>query len=274
MKKKYTKIIMAITLLTPEKAKMLLDGMYEFQRKISNCHIMRYTDAIERGLWLFDGMPIRVDWFGRMFDGQHRCEAVIRTGKAIRVLIIYGLDPETYKVCDRGKTRNFADALRRNGEKYCKYLAFALISVQIYKEKGNFNRGGVFRYTLQTDDILKLLKQRPELRTSIQKVRSVKPVLSVGIAATMHYLFSEIDSAKADEFFRKLATGEDCKKKDPILALRDRLLFDKGQAIKMEREYKLAIIIKAWNAFRQGKPLTKLSWGGPKNKKEPIPKII
>ena len=101
-KKKYPEVVIETTLLTPEKAQSLLDGQFEgvMQRKVAIRYVQRYADALKRGLWLFDAMPIRIDWFGRMFDGQHRCKAIVMASKSVKVLIVYGLDPEVYKVCE------------------------------------------------------------------------------------------------------------------------------------------------------------------------------
>ena len=90
----------------------------------------------------------------------------------------------------------------------------------------------------------------------------------------MHYVFSKKNILKADDFFNKLATGEEFKQKDPIRLLRDRLLFNKKEPIRMEREYKIAITIKAWNAFRRGDSMTKLTWRSQKKPKEEVPIII
>ncbi len=274
--KKYSKVVTEITMLTPGKAKTLLDSQFQDseQRKISQTHILRYTDAVRRGLWMFDAMPIRVDWFGRMFDGQHRCTAVIKAKQSVKILIVYGLNPEVYQVCDRGKPRSFGDALRRNGEKHYKELASALTLLHIYR-RGTVQYGGGSSLALicQTQDILELLDENPGLRESAQKIVGARVILSASIAMFLHYVFSEKNAEQADVFFEKLGSGEGFKKKDPIRVLRDRLAFNKVEAVKMERKYKIAIIIKAWNVFRQNGELTRLTWRGPKKPKEVYPVI-
>ncbi len=274
--KKYAKVVTEITELTPEKAKTLLDSQFKgvAQRKVSSRHVFRYTDAIKRGLWMFDAMPIRIDWFGRMFDGQHRCLAVVKAQQSMKVLIVYGLSPDVYQVCDRGKARSYGDALRRNGELYYNELASAIILLSIYRSGiTSYSGGAAVSKPCQTQDILKMLEDSPGLRTSAKKIQSARVILAPSIATFLHYIFSEKHSQKADMFFEKLGSGEGFKKKDPIRVLRDRLTFNKMEAVKMERKYKIAIAIKAWNVFCEDGELTNLVWRSAKKPKEIFPVV-
>ena len=135
-RKKYSKIIHSIIKLTPEIAQKLLDTQIEDQRKLSKSYVLKYAEAFKKGLWKFAADPIRVDWYGNLIDGQHRCQMVVLTKKSIKVLIVYGLDPEVYKVIDSGKKRNLSDALTINGEKSCKVLSAVLALLYHYLDEG------------------------------------------------------------------------------------------------------------------------------------------
>ena len=272
MNKKYNKVFTVITMLTPKKAQSLLDTQVSQQRKLSNSYVSRYVDAVERDLWRFDATPIKVDWFGNLLDGQHRCHTVVKTGKSQKVLMVYGLDPEVFKVLDSGKRRNLGDAFRIQGEAYYNTLASAIGLLALHKGNGLGAGHTGFRMP-QTEDAIDLLEKHPGMRVSLKKIYLARSVLQESVSCFLHYLFSKKDAAKADEFFEKLASGEGFKKKDPIRLLRDRLLFNKTETIKMERMYKIAITIKAWNVFRKNGILTKLSWRGPRRPDEPMPKI-
>ncbi len=272
--KKYSKVVTEITMLTVEKAQSLVDTQTDQQRKLSEPHVARYSDASKRGLWKFDGTPIRVDWFGRMLDGNHRCHMVIRTKKPEKVLIIYGLDPDVFQVLDSGKRRTLADAFRSRSEDYYTVLASAITLLYSYENghipSGHGPSGG---RVLQTEDAIKLLEKHPNMRMSIKKIMPVRSVLQESAAGFLHYLFCKKSTSQADEFFEKLASGEGFKKKDPIRVLRDRLLFNKTEANKMTRGCKIALTIKAWNVFRVRGTLTKLTWRTSKKPNEPMPKI-
>ncbi len=289
-RKKYSKIIHSIIKLTPQIAQKLLDTQIDIQRKLSKNYVKKYAEAFEKGLWKFAADPIRVDWFGNLIDGQHRCEMVILTKKSIKVLIVYGLDPEVYKVIDSGKRRNLSDALAINGEKSCKVLASTLALLYHYLEDGKERispgrgTGETVSLKLQTEEALQLLEKNTGIRDSIKKVYPVGKVMHVSAAVFCHYLFSKKDADAADDFFNKLATGIGLTKRSPILALREAFLFDKLEAKTMPRGHKIALTNKAWNMCRKGKTCTKISWRPthrkksgedyPKRNLEPIPKII
>ena len=66
---------------------------------------------------------------------------------------------------------------------------------------------------------------------------------------------------ESDEFFNGLSTGEDLKAGNPILALHRRLC--SLAAHKATRPYQrdlLALYVKAWNAYVEGRPISKLSY--------------
>lgn len=272
--KKYSKELTEITILTPEKAQSLLDTQTDQQRKRSHQHVARYADAMKRGLWRFDATPIKVDWYGNLIDGQHRLSAIIISGISIRTLMVYGLDPEVFQVLDTGKRRNLGDAFRISGESYYNTLASAIGLLALY-EKGFLRSGkgsGSFRMP-QIEDGIKLLDNHSDIRESVKIVYPARLVLQESVSCFLHYLFNKKDHNKADEFFEKLASGEGFKRKDPIRLLRDRLLFNKTEAVKMERLYKIAIAIKAWNVFRQDGEMTRLTWRGTKKPDESMPEI-
>ena len=73
-----------------------------------------------------------------------------------------------------------------------------------------------------------------------------------------------------------LLTGVGLDARSPIMMLRNRILSYKGEAHKLPAFERLALTIKAWNAFYSGKILSILKWnsrGSGKNA-EAFPRII
>ena len=89
------------------------------------------------GKWLFDGQPIRFDSDGFLLDGQHRLNAIVKSGTSQKFLIIKGLQNETFKVMDTGKNRNGSDALSILGIKYSADIASACRIILNYND-GNY----------------------------------------------------------------------------------------------------------------------------------------
>jgi len=277
MNKKFSQFTFTVEALTPKHAKELLEGKYEGQRVLNQERIRKYALAMKGGNWLFDGMPIRVDWYGRLIDGQHRLNALVKWGGIIKKQVIeYGLDPDVYKVMDSGKTRCLGDALRRNQEKNYTSLASALMILSLY-EKGTTLIGSTTY--LETADALSILEANPGLRDSAAKSLIARHIFPTGPGTFLHYILSRIDPDEADVFFGKMATGEMLEQKNPILTLRNMLTVAKEgfRSATINREVRLAWAINAWNCFRKGQKATKakLSWRETKAScNEPFPKPI
>ena len=272
MQKKYTKFEMEVTDLSPEKAIQLLEGQVDKQRNLAKHHVKRYTDALSRGMWLFDGTPIKIDWYGRMIDGQHRCNAVIQSGKTIKkIVMMYGLDPDVFKVLDSGKTRSLGDVLKINNEAHYNCTASSVSLAMKYFGDHAMQNSNI---RLQTEDVLKFIDEHPDIRESVKKGMKAKHILPTGICGFLHYIFSLKHLDEADIFFDKLASGEGFIEKDPVRVLRDRLLFSKSEKARMTRLYQMAISIKAWNLCRNGKKCRSLSWRNTSNPFEEFPVAI
>ena len=77
----------------------------------------------------------------------------------------------------------------------------------------------------------------------------------------LHYICAKHNRALADDFFRKLATGENISRADAVFNLRKRLL-EQSVSEKLTRVAIAAMTIKAWNAMRSGKKGETLRWTG------------
>ena len=98
--------------LTPELAKKWLESMPEYQRHASRYTVNTYATDMANGRWMENtGDTIKFNKRGQMIDGQHRCLAVIHSGRAIKVTIATDLDESVFYVLDKGKKRTAADTL-------------------------------------------------------------------------------------------------------------------------------------------------------------------
>ena len=91
-------------------------------------------------------------------------------------------------------------------------------------------------------------------------------------------VLTEIDAEDAEYFFDRLASGEGLYRCDPIFELRNALQEEMQQAGGKTRTgrnntWKLAIIIKAWNKYRNGETVKLLSYrpGGANRERFPEP---
>ena len=85
--------------ISPELAEEWL-GKNHGNRNQRDHKIIAYTRDIKDGNWLQTGETIKFDTDGRLIDGQHRLEAIHRSGETLRMLVVMGLSPHVQSVLD------------------------------------------------------------------------------------------------------------------------------------------------------------------------------
>jgi len=93
------------TELTPELAARLLADAHSNQRRTARAVVALYARIMKEGRWRLVPDPILVDPDGHMFNGGHRCAAVIAAHTTIPVMICWDADPSTFDVIDVGRKR-------------------------------------------------------------------------------------------------------------------------------------------------------------------------
>ncbi len=94
----------------------------------------------------------------------------------------------------------------------------------------------------------------------------IGPCPGIQISAFI-FLTSEIDKEDSQKFIKSLCIGSDLNVDSPIFSLRQRLMDDKMSIHALPQMEKLALIIKAWNFFRQGKTVRRrITWNKEKEK--------
>jgi hypothetical protein len=262
--------------VTPEQAQQWL-AHNTHNRNLRESQVAALANDITNGNWNWNGDSIKFADDGTLLDGQHRLHAIIRAGQPIEMLIIHGLDKDTQVTMDTGAKRTGGDALKLQGEKYYTTLAAGLRACILW-DSGVRNLGGGNRVTTNST-LLDYLENHPEMRDYVEAYtqlrRGIEIPASVGVTAIK--ILSEIDPDDADYFFSRLGSDEGHYKGEPIYELR-RALLDNAAATSKTRggrttTWKLAIIIKAWNKYRNGETIKQLSYrpGGANREKFPEP---
>lgn len=227
------------------------------------------VSEIKAGRWKLNAETVKMNCNGAILDGQHRLSAIVKSGVTVPLLLVTGLDVDVLSTIDRGAIRTTADWLSMHGEMNANVLAAAATIVdRIRRAKGwrgskEFSPGAVAG----------ILEANPGLRDSVAlttRAEFRQPVISRAASAALHYLFSEIDSEAATQFFVDLARGANLPPGDPVLVLRERSLSAKLRGESLSREELTALAIKSWNARRIGKTIKVLRF----NRGEEFPAIL
>lgn len=96
-------------LINPDMARDILDNNNTSNRKMAQNKINIYSSDLMDGKWAVTHQGIAFYIDGVLADGQHRLEAVVRTGVSALMLVVCGLSYESAIFIDEGKKRSVAD---------------------------------------------------------------------------------------------------------------------------------------------------------------------
>lgn len=244
-------------------------------RPLKRSQIDKFAADMRANNWRVNGEAIKFSDTGRLLDGQNRLHAAIQAHATFRSAVVRGLDDELDQMTmDTGARRIYADVLRMRGETNSVVLASATRSLYGWL-KGSRSFGGpaVNASNAQLDATL---LEHPELRDQITAITRISQTAHIPttVLGAVWWAFHQLDVADADYFFERLISDVDHHTGDPILALR-RLLTNRynDKGVHTTMTYQAAFIIKAWNAYRDGRSVTQLTFkpGGASPEKFPEP---
>lgn len=243
--------------ITPKKAAEMLT-LNTKNRPCSMRWAEQLAEAIRRGEWKLNGDTIKLNGTV-LVDGQHRLHAIVKAGLSVQSYVIRGVESDAFDTIDQGRRRTSSDMLARSGEKYYCELSAACRFLHYYG-LGIVPRGIGGGAAVTPTQIQKVLDKNPLLRGSIDFLIPHKKslLISVGLAAALHYLCASRDAATAESFFTQLGTGENINRQHPVYVLRERLRRNQTDQAKLSNTVLAAFVIKAWNATRANSKLHNL----------------
>ena len=250
-------------LVTPEMAGEWLTRN-PHNRNESPKRIRRYARDMSAGRWMLTHQPIAFDEQDDLLDGQNRLQALLRSNTSQEFLVVRGAPRESFYVVDTGKPRNFADALTIRGESNARLLA-ASTNILWRITEGREN-GNPASDNPDTPRALEFFEPNAEgLRAAMKPAHHVYYYLHGPHSAYggLYHLFATIHQEDADLYYERLAVGTHMEAGDPILALRNNILAVTRSAdtkFSVDRIYTAALMIKAWNAYRQNRSVRQLAW--------------
>ena len=258
----FSNITVQLVYFSPEVAQsFLVNRMVEKQRTLKNSHLESLIDDARRGRFKLNGQTIILDSAGKLMDGQHRLEAVLRSGVGFWSVVVRGINPDYFCTIDSVAKRSAGDTLKSLGHTNTTSLGAAVTLLWRY-EGGHLHQNQVISQAM----VEEVIQRHPELSASInstQRLRKISP--SRAVPGFCHYVFSRINPQLADSFFEKLLTGENLAKGDPALALRDKIRDSVGvSAVDL-----VAYFFKAFNAARRGQKLLLIRYN-PKHETFPV----
>lgn len=267
-------ITIQFELITSAVAEHYLGKLPDWQRNESEPTTEEYVDDMLDGDWLFTGDPIRFTAAGELFDGQHRCQAILASGKPQRVLVIRGLPQDVMKVLDTGYQRKFTNYLQTLQPKLSYISKIAAITGKTLDwRRGNYAHASVARVPNSRHLNAKKSHQklihtfegmREEIITAAREGAAIGSRLPRGSVSDtvigFAYLYlRRLDPYKCEEFFGEL-TGRNTQASSdptyPIRALEKTLVARSGEKGIASYNW-LSWIFLTWNEWVAEQPLSK-----------------
>lgn len=258
--------------VTPELAHEWL-GFNTHNRHLRQRVVLAYAADMTEGNWRWNGESVKFAEDGTLLDGQHRLAAIAESGVTMRMLIVRGLPDHAQETLDAGAKRKFYDVLKLRGEPAATTLAALARRVTLWE--AGFRSTGSGTYAPTNAQLLQTLEKYPALRQIALEANRI--ALHCGLPASIiglgWWLFSALDEDDAAFFFGRLADGQNLLRGDPVYELRRTVEQSRGVRGERSEKYLTAIMIKSWNAYRDGSKVGLLRYrpGGANPEKFPEP---
>jgi len=278
--------ITSVQVIGPMEAAILLKNAAP-NRIVSDLLVTKYAIAMLEDEWVDIGVPIIFDEQGRLADGQHRLQAIVESETAQRFSVVKGVDYASLLLAvDFGRKRSVADVLRIVSEdpddsrhfKYSQSLPATAKAVMLMQSIGDPNPNQAVARTMSERVVLEFIFQnQAPLEQACRRTARVKyhvPLIASALSAGF-FLFNELSEEDADTFVEELCAPTSTDG-NPAWVLQSQVLKDRNlrnPSFSADQRLGLAYLIKAWNAFRSGRMVSRLSYRafGPKREDYPLP---
>lgn len=252
-----------VVLMTPKLAKVILDEYNVDNRPVSKPNVNKLVKEMSTGNWMFNGDTITFDFNGRQKNGQHRLLACVQSGLSFPVIVVSGVQPESFMSMDNGRKRNGGDILGIEGIKNASSTAATVKTIYAFKN----NRYGInvstqigaLSNTEMLDKYIELNRTRVDSKTplddatkyGLKMTKRDECLLSPSLVSTFHYLLRGVDPDKGLLFMEQLCLGYGIEKGSPVQSLRTKIT-----KTKTDKNYRLTHtelignIVYAWQKFK------------------------
>lgn len=237
-------------------------------RRFRPVNMARLKQALEGGEARLTNDAIAFDEEGRLLNGQHRLQAIKETGIDMQLLVMRGLPATSREAIDIGARRMASDLLAMAGvsDPVTAAATYGWLYAlrQLWSGRVTILKAGGARGSYHpSPTTIRNMSETEYIADSLVIGRRVKNSvvrLSTALVAALHHEMSKVNPNSARQFWEALAEGENLSSRSPILKLRNWLLTELTARRRATSTYQAAMIIKAWNQWREGVMTDLLIW--------------
>lgn len=244
--------------VTPKLAESWL-GKNKRNRNLRPRVVDAYVRDMLAGHWQLTGEAVKFDTDGNLIDGQHRLSAVVDAGITVPMFVVEGVESRAQDVLDTGSRRTTADSLKLDGYRNTTVLA-ATARLAMKHRDGGMSKGTKSLRIYTTSDVREFIDDNPDLTSAVDELQNLKGRidLTLSTACFCGWLLARVDADDASKFWTSLANNATDGAGDPRNALLRRLSNARRTNEHLSVETQVALVLRAWNAWRRGQQLTSL----------------
>ena len=250
--------------VSPALAKEWL-ATQKVNRPLRESRLLKYARDMEAGRWLKSAQTIKFNENGELIDGQHRLHAVELARKTVNLEVARNVPAESMAIIDEGAPRTSTDVLSFSGATYRAERTVALSTIwRILTGKAFENK----RDSLSRQELLGLNEDIGDeighllswIQVESRKKTNNKNYISWGVLAAITFLGRRAGTVKkADNFLADALHWHEQTQGSPLVAAQARFMRNfASKSGRLDRREKVALIIRAWNAYAKGETRGKL----------------
>jgi hypothetical protein len=250
-------ILYVTMVVTPALARVFLEveGEEDRRNRPSNkLTVEAYARDMAAGKWTLTGESFAFDQAGTMWNGGHRCRAILLSKASIVSEVAFGIEKGAVPNIDSGRARTNANYLHFLGEKDVTALNSAILKLAGWDTGLIMRPSNAEKRTRQ--EVWEWLQEHPDIRLAVKVGRQLSKEVegltpASAIVAVVILGRTGLDE-EVEKFLSVLRTGANLSEKSAVLLLRKRL----AGGIRRSRgrihgnltmDEQLAYIFSAWN---------------------------
>lgn len=234
-------------------------------RTVRKGYVERLTSVMQRGEWMFNGIPISFDCNGVLQNGQHRLMAIVASGCTIDTAVLRNAPVEAFSTIDTGIARGYSDVVHMRGQDNATSRSALVRLVYQYEHSDPTGRMTAVhsKYIGSFAQLDEYVRMNPDCCEFVDS-KWFQIIRDRGVPQTyagLTYLaFSRAgcEAEQREEFFSVIEGTIEASRIHPARALMEKFLFAKGQRRTLARGEAVAYCVRAFNAFISSRTLGKL----------------
>ena len=260
-----------VVLMTPRLAKVILDEYNIDNRPVSKQNVNKLVKEMNSGNWMFNGDTLTFDFNGNQKNGQHRLLACVQSGLSFPVIVVSGVQPESFMSMDNGRKRNGGDILGIEGIKNASSTAATVKTIYAFNNKrygvNVSTQIGALSNTEMLDKYTELNRSRVDSKTPLDEATKYglkmakrdECLLSPSLVSTFHYLLRGVEAERGLLFMEQLCLGYGIEKSSPIQNLRTKITKTKtDKNYRLTQTELIGNIVYAWQKFKNNEKCKKI----------------